>query len=402
MRLDPGKRTSGFERRVRAPKAQFGTRMQRLSWDELRRVFALEGYDQQLLPSQMPLDSAFGPRCAKGSPGGALLEAPDAWPGRLGVHLVSHTDSSTTSAPEAEVQKVPPPMAEPSLLEEFQKDLPSQASKPSLPKAMPWLPAPSVPKAKIQNVPHCMAEPSLLEEFRAPNGLLPAWPNTSGSQQPAAAKATPWVPSAAPSLPCAKANGGPCTYGGTFPAGGACLDEHLRKPAASGSKSHAMGAIGSSQPAMCEGPCTYGGTFPAGGVKQGPACLDEHLRKPAASGSKSHAMGAIGSSQPAMCKGRASEGPARGPAQLAPCISGALGHPNDGIASQHPREELTTARPVEKINEAASAPLGPKDQGAKSKRKRSVATPARTGDAKKAAGQRSGTDSSPARPFLWC
>eukprot|EP00435_Cladocopium_sp_Y103_P030226 s1799_g7.t1 len=204
MRLDPGKRTSGFERRVRAPKAQFGTRMQRLSWDELRRVFALEGYDQQLLPSQMPLDSAFGPRCAKGSPGGALLEAPDAWPGRLGVHLVSHTDSSTTSAPEAEVQKVPPPMAEPSLLEEFQKDLPSQASKPSLPKAMPWLPAPSVPKAKIQNVPHCMAEPSLLEEFRAPNGLLPAWPNTSGSQQPAAAKATPWVPSAAPSLPCAK------------------------------------------------------------------------------------------------------------------------------------------------------------------------------------------------------
>lgn len=42
----------------------------RLSWEELRRVFALEGYDQQLLPSQMPLDSAFGPRCAKGTPEG--------------------------------------------------------------------------------------------------------------------------------------------------------------------------------------------------------------------------------------------------------------------------------------------------------------------------------------------
>jgi hypothetical protein len=40
-----------------------------------------QGYDQQLLPSQMPLDSAFGPRCAKGTPEGALLEAPDAWHG---------------------------------------------------------------------------------------------------------------------------------------------------------------------------------------------------------------------------------------------------------------------------------------------------------------------------------
>ena len=35
----------------------------------------------------------------------------------------------------------------------------------------------------------------------------PAWPNTSGSQ-PAVAKSMPWVPSAAPSQPCAKANGG--------------------------------------------------------------------------------------------------------------------------------------------------------------------------------------------------
>ena len=42
--------------------------------------------------------------------------------------------------------------------------------------------------------------------FLVPNPR-PAWPNTSGSQ-PAAAKSMPWVPSAAPSLPCAKANGG--------------------------------------------------------------------------------------------------------------------------------------------------------------------------------------------------
>ena len=38
-----------------------------------------QGYDQNGLPSHMPMESAFGPRCGAGSPEGALLEAPATW-----------------------------------------------------------------------------------------------------------------------------------------------------------------------------------------------------------------------------------------------------------------------------------------------------------------------------------
>ena len=38
-----------------------------------------QGYDQNGLPSHMPMESAFGPRCGTGSPEGALLEAPATW-----------------------------------------------------------------------------------------------------------------------------------------------------------------------------------------------------------------------------------------------------------------------------------------------------------------------------------
>lgn len=47
----------------------------RLSWDELRRVFALEGYDQQGLPS--PMASSFGEPSEPSAEPGALLALPE-------------------------------------------------------------------------------------------------------------------------------------------------------------------------------------------------------------------------------------------------------------------------------------------------------------------------------------
>ena len=121
----------------------------------------------------------------------------------------------------------------------------------------------------------------------------PAWPNTSGSQ-PAVAKSMPWVPSAAPSQPCAKANGvtseemwrDPPRVFPFSPSQEWIINFQFESfPNSSKRMFFVLGFWAESYTILVswsipnwEGPCT-GGAFPAGGVKQrlaawlqGPCC----------------------------------------------------------------------------------------------------------------------------------
>eukprot|EP00913_Durusdinium_trenchii_P033259 g31136.t1 len=70
----------------------------RLSWDELRRVFALEGYDDQGLPSPALMTSAFGPSSEPQDHAGALLDAAGLGKALLGLHLISPHGGLPTKA----------------------------------------------------------------------------------------------------------------------------------------------------------------------------------------------------------------------------------------------------------------------------------------------------------------
>ncbi|CAK9038459.1 unnamed protein product [Durusdinium trenchii] len=80
----------------------------RLSWDELRRVFALEGYDDQGLPSPALMTSAFGPSSEPQDHAGALLDAAGLGKALLGLHLISRIDGGT----EEPAKEMPPAPAE--------------------------------------------------------------------------------------------------------------------------------------------------------------------------------------------------------------------------------------------------------------------------------------------------
>ncbi|CAL1147441.1 unnamed protein product, partial [Cladocopium goreaui] len=118
--------------------------------------------------------------------------------------------SAAASVPtaKAELQKAPSPVAETSLLQELNKDLPKwpnasgsqQPAEPNTPALSSAAASVPTAKAKLETVPP-MEETSLLEEL---NKDLPKWPNASGSQQPAEPN-TPAQSSAAASVPTAKA-----------------------------------------------------------------------------------------------------------------------------------------------------------------------------------------------------